>query len=110
VTSLRGDEEPSGGRVASEEGVDERDRLLLVAGHQVPVQIECDLDACVTHVGRNRSSVHPGRDQDAGEGVSTFVEADRLKAAFLQAVFADRRMFDGVKGVSGVEPKTYPST
>ena len=34
MTYLRRDEESSGGRVAGEEGVEERDRLSLVAGHE----------------------------------------------------------------------------
>src|SRR6185503_12011111 len=45
----------------------------------MPVEVEGRLDRRVAEVGRDRLRVDAGRDHEAGEGVSAFVEADRLQ-------------------------------
>ena len=53
-------------------------RLVLVAGDQVAVAVERDLDIGVAHVGRERLGVHPRGDHQGGEGVASFVKPERV--------------------------------
>jgi hypothetical protein len=63
--------------------VDERDRLVFVAGHEMPIAVECDLDRAVAEVGREGLCVDAGRDQNRCERVPAFVQADRLNLRLL---------------------------
>src|SRR5437660_1326698 len=70
-------------RSAGQISIDERDRLVLVARHDVPVAVERDLDRAVAEVGGERLGVDAGRDQDRRERVPTFVQTDRIQARLL---------------------------
>lgn len=59
--------------------VDERHGFVLVARHQMTVEVERRLDRRVTEVRRDRLRVDPGRNEEAREGVAALVESDRIE-------------------------------
>src|SRR6266545_7995820 len=66
----------------------------------MPVQVERRLDRRVAEVGGYRLRVHAGRDQEAGEGVTTLMQADRIETGSTpcrQGSLADRRRREGLR-------------
>ena len=57
-----------------QELVEERSCLALGPGHQMPVEVECQLDRRVAHVLRERLGVDPGADHEGGIRVPCLVQ------------------------------------
>jgi hypothetical protein len=69
-------------RVGSRSGeivIEERGRLALVAGHEMPVAVVRDRHARVAHLRREGLRVHISGDHQRGERVATLVERNRLQ-------------------------------
>lgn len=82
--------------------VKEPPTLDLAARHQGAVAVEGDRDRRVTEVGAQGLGVQVRRDGDAGVGVATLVETERLQARLLPARVDAAAQYAGVGWPLGV--------
>jgi hypothetical protein len=69
-----------------EVAVEQTGRLLFGTRHEVPVDIEGDLDRAMAHEGAERLRVHAGVDHQARRGVAAVVEGESLEARLLPSL------------------------
>jgi hypothetical protein len=89
-------------------GVQKASRFLLVTGHQVPIQIEGDRHARVTHVRAQRLRVDARGDHERREGVPALVQRDRTQSRALPGPLRTTITVTGANASSGPRPNTRP--